>query len=464
MEKRTYNRILIVSVLLLSLAVGVTILPTAVNALPVGVRAQLPRAVQRIVATEIPNLPPPVAAAPVSAGGATAAIAIPGLEETPAPTATEEPTPTPTVAPTETPAAAAEAEVEPTATPAPTNTPAPTPTPTPSPTPTPLPTAARVEGLANIPQTFNNCGPANLTIVLNHLGDDRTQATVAEYLKPNAQDRNVSPWQISDYVNEFTALSSTVHSGGTMEMLKALIAAGFTPVIEKGADFEDGEGWYGHYLTLFAYDDAVEEFTAMDTYAIPWAPDGSTFSYDEIEENWRAFNYTFYVVYEPFREDEVFAIVGDTLLDELTMWQAVVARAEADIARNQEDPFAWFNLGTAWTEIGSLTGDAAAYEQGASAYDQARRIGLPGRMLWYQFRPYLAYFKLGRYQDVIDLAQATLNGPKEGGRWVEETYYWLGNALVGIADFDGAADAYTEALKVNENFYYAQWALDSLGG
>ncbi|HSM58843.1 MAG TPA: hypothetical protein VK879_22000, partial [Candidatus Sulfomarinibacteraceae bacterium] len=98
---------------------------------------------------------------------------------------------------------------------------------------------------------------------------------------------------------------------------------------------------------------------------------------------------------------------------------------------------------------------------GAAAFDEARSIGLPPRMLWYQFRPYMAYMKLGRYQDMLDLAESTLS--TLGGRNVEETYLYKGHALLFTEDVEGAVAAYEQALKLNENFYPAQWALDSLG-
>ncbi|MFN2134834.1 MAG: C39 family peptidase, partial [Candidatus Promineifilaceae bacterium] len=114
---------------------------------------------------------------------------------------------------------------------------APTATATPSPTPTPLPLPEShiIEGLVAVQQTFNNCGPANLTQVLNYYGDEITQADVAAYLKPNPEDRNVSPWQIADYVNEQTpGFNAIARSGGTLEMIKRFVAAGYPVVIEKG--------------------------------------------------------------------------------------------------------------------------------------------------------------------------------------------------------------------------------------
>jgi hypothetical protein len=135
--------------------------------------------------------------------------------------------------------------------------PATIPTSTPSPTATPLPTPsqASIEGLEIVSQGFNNCGPANLTINLNFYGSDTTQNEAAAILKPNREDRNVSPWQLSDYVNEHTALRSSVHSGGDLELIKRFVAAGFPIVIEKGYEPTEKDGWLGHYLTVFGYDD-----------------------------------------------------------------------------------------------------------------------------------------------------------------------------------------------------------------
>ena len=433
-----------------------------------GVSQSFRDALPASVAQRLPNFEPEAATAlPApradSADLSNELVAIPGVEDATAtpipPTATPIP-PTPTNTPT----TAATAAATETATPAPTNTPTPLP-PTPTPTATPLPVSFKIEGLQNIPQAFNNCGPANVSIVLNYHGNSVDQTVVAQTLKPNPNDRNVSPWQIAELIdggpsvaNEIEGLSIIVRSGGTEAMLKELITIGLPPVVERGIDFSDGEGWYGHYLTLFGYDDTTRTFDAMDTYAQPWAPNGEPFPYEDVLGLWQDFNYTFFVVYPDAREAEVLAIVGE--LDERTMWENSVARAREEIAADASDKFAWFNLGTSMTELGILTGEAAFYEEGANAFDEARKLNLPYRMLWYQHRPYMAYFKIGRLQDVIDLANATIE--TSGGRNVEETYLWLGHALSAVNDPAGAGEAYRESLNVNANFYPAQTALDWL--
>lgn len=366
--------------------------------------------------------------------------------------------PTNTPEPTDVPTQAAESAVEIEPTPAP-PTETPTSSPTFTPTPEPLPVSARLEGMGVIRQTFNNCGPANLTQVLNWHGSDISQTEVASYLKPNSEDRNVSPWQIVDYVNEQTLgqYKAAAFSGGTLHMIKQFIANDIPVVVEKGYELPES-GWWGHYLTIFGYDDKIETFYSQDSYLGPWDGSGREDSYEEIEGFWQQFNYTFYVVYTPDQEEIVQTIVGPEMIDPLSMWTAVANRAEAERQANPESAFAWFNLGTALTRLGELTGEQDYYVAGAQAFDEAREIGLPARMLWYQFRPYYAYNKVGRLQDVIDLADATL--ATQGGRNVEETYWHKGHALAGLGNVVAARDAYAQALEVNTNFYPAQLSLD----
>ena len=131
-----------------------------------------------------------------------------------------------------------------------------------------------------------------------------------------------------------------------------------------------------------------------------------------------------------------------------------------EIEVDPQNGFAWFNLGTNLTRLGEMTGEAAFYENGAAAFDQARLVGVPPRIVWYQFRPYIAYMKVGRFQEMIDLADTVLE--TQGGRNVEETYLYKGHALAFLGDGPGAIAAYEQALRLNENFYPAQWALDAI--
>lgn len=475
MSNRTKTIILLIAGLQLVLIVGLLALPNVVGAIPGRYRVWLQEnhsALSSItegvidqVAPVATALPAPVAGSgttvditsllaaapegdvPVVAGGSSSETD-PGVIVA-APVATSEPiieeiVPQPT-------AEIAEPTLEPTV----------APTPAPTATPEPLPAQAVISDMGIVKQSFNNCGPANLTQVLNWYGSAITQEDVAAYLKPNPEDRNVSPWQIADYVNEFMpGYQAIARSGGDLEMVKRFIAAGFPVVIEKGYELPES-GWWGHYLTIYGYDDDKQELYSQDSYLGPFDASGRTDSYEELTGYWQQFNDSFYVVYTPDQEAQVQAILGEDMYDDFKMWQKVAGMAEQETRDRPDDAFSWYNLGTALTRMGGLTGERRYYEGGAQAFDKAREIGLPPRMLWYQFQPYLAYLKLERYQDVIDLADATLD--TQGGRNVEETFWYKGHAQAYLGDVAGAIASYRQALTVNENFYPAQISLDSLG-
>jgi tetratricopeptide (TPR) repeat protein len=174
-------------------------------------------------------------------------------------------------------------------------------------------------------------------------------------------------------------------------------------------------------------------------------------------EFWRHFNYTFFVVYPPEEETAVHTIIGPDLLDPLTMWQRAAQQAQTDIANNPEDAFAWFNLGTNLTQLGYLTEEQAFFSNAAAAYDQARTLGLPWRMLWYQFGPYDAYLANGRTDDIFTLTDAMFSS--FGGQNVEETYYYRGRAKLQLGDTTGAREDFNTALQLNPTYTAAQRAL-----
>jgi tetratricopeptide (TPR) repeat protein len=124
-----------------------------------------------------------------------------------------------------------------------------------------------------------------------------------------------------------------------------------------------------------------------------------------------------------------------------------------DEARAQpQNAFAWFNIGTSMVKL-------ERYEEAAVAYDRARQLGLPFRMLWYQFGMFEAYYHTGRYDDVMALVNTNLTN---GAQYVEETYYWQGRAYAAQGQTQEAAAAYQRALLRNPRYSAAREALDAL--
>jgi tetratricopeptide (TPR) repeat protein len=120
-----------------------------------------------------------------------------------------------------------------------------------------------------------------------------------------------------------------------------------------------------------------------------------------------------------------------------------------ELEEDPEDPYAWFNLGT-----NLLYFDG--YGQAADAYDNALSIGLPWRFTRYQFGPYIAYFNQGRFDDLIELADATLYRTSKA----EESHLWRGWARYKKGDIAGAEDDFLAALEINPYYQDAQYALD----
>ncbi len=418
-------------------------LPRLVAALPGRVRQYVPEAVVERVTTPLP------AALPAPTG--TPAIALALAEPASGRLSPDERTPVPRRADdrpqtTQTPQAplATEAVVR-----------------GPSSVVPPLPPYARVAGLPIIPQKFNNCGPTNLTLVLNHFGIEVDQFDVAAVVRPNYEDRNVSPDELVEYVNASswpTPLRAAAYVGGDLDLLRRLLHAGLPVIIEKGLMPDEATGWMGHYLTLYGYDDITSHFLARDTYLGPWRGDGLA-SYRDTERYWEQFNNAFIVVYPPEREAEVAELLGPAFADPTAMWAAVAERARAAARLDVANPFVWFNLGASLTELAKL-GDPTLYEAAAAAYDQARLLGLPARMMWYRFGPYEAYLAVGRHADVAALAEATL--ASQGGRNVEETYLYQGRALAATGDAAGARAAFARAARLNPDSSTGRAALAEL--
>jgi tetratricopeptide (TPR) repeat protein len=272
-------------------------------------------------------------------------------------------------------------------------------------------------------------------------------------LKPHWDDKNVSPHEMADYARS-QGLSALVRVNGTAELLRRYVDAGIPVLVETWLDHDGG---MGHYRLVVGYDDAARQWLVYDSYISdgidPKGPyPGIRIPYGEMDRLWRAFNGTYVLVYDQARAAAAQQILGDEA-DDALMWQRSLERAQAEAAASPDDPLAWFNLGSSLAAQGR-------YAEAASAFDQARVIGLPWRMLWYQFEPFQAYYEAGRHTELLALADSVI---ATAGN-IEETFYWRGKALQALGDADGARQAYQRAAELNSNYAEAQQALAEFGG
>jgi tetratricopeptide (TPR) repeat protein len=322
----------------------------------------------------------------------------------------------------------------------------------------PIPASVQLDGIRQEYQTWNNCGPATLAMALSYWGWEGDQRPIAAFTKPNARDKNVMPYELTAYVEEKTAFEVVYRVGGEIELLKRFLAAELPVIVEKGFEGPDFAGWMGHYALVTGYDDSNRQFTLQDSY---YGPD-QVMGYEDLTSNWRAFNFTYLVVYPAERRAEVTAILGSQFDEGYNnRYAAQKAADEIYVLTGRDQFFAWFNRGTNLVQLQDYTGAAAAYDEAFALYPDIPEEERPWRMMWYQTGPYWAYYYTGRYQDVINLATTTLDAMSEPV--LEESFYWRALAREVLGDTQGAVKDLQSALKVHPGFEPALTELEQLG-
>lgn len=320
------------------------------------------------------------------------------------------------------------------------------PSPTAAPTLAPVPAQASLGGFRFEYQAINNCGPTTLAMALSFWGWEGNQNDIAALIRPVSRDKNVRWDELIYYVQTQAGwLDALFRVGGSVEGVQRLIANGYPVIIATGYTVK--QGWVGHYLLLSGYDDETQTFTLQDATGGP----DRVVPYADIDTEWQQFNRLYLVVFPLPDREKVLGLLGPEA-DEAANRQHALDTAQAETERAPENPYAWFNLGSNLNYFDR-------YAEAAQAFDQARTLGLPWRMMFYQFGPYRAYFNVGRYQDVVDVTTAALDARPD----LEENFYWRGWARYRLDDVPGAIDDFREALKVNPNFDDARASLEDLG-
>ncbi len=317
-------------------------------------------------------------------------------------------------------------------------------------TPQPLPTRVTLPAPAYELQDMNNCGPASLTMALRYYGWDGDQFDVSDIIKPIPQDRNVNPEEMIYYVRNYAGwLRAEYRVNGNLLLLKKLISAGYPVLIEETFHFDEpyypnDDLWAAHYMLLTAYDDEDGAFTGQDSYHGA----NQRIPYETLEEDWRPFNHVYLLIYLPDDEDEVALLLGDDWDEESNRLNALQVSQRATV-ENPESAFAWFNLGSNLLYF-------ERYAESANAYDQARSLGLPQRMMRYQFGPFIASFQDHRTEDLLALTKYALQRTPNS----EEALLWRGWGLYQQGDYEGAIAHWERALKHRPNYFDAEYALD----
>ena len=327
-------------------------------------------------------------------------------------------------------------------------------TPTPTLVPTPIPERVQLTPPAynetSDKQDWNNCGPATLALYLRYFGWKGDQFDISDVIKPTKDDRNVNVDELVYYVRTQSGwLNAEFRVGGDLDTLKKLLAAGFPVMIEETFKTDrqywpDDDLWAGHYLLVTGYDDATQQFTVHDSEIGP----NQKIPYAELDKNWQSFNRVYMMSFPAEMQSTLESVLSENW-DVETNRQNTLKASEQETISDPENSFAWFNYGTNLTYF-------ERYNDAATAYDTARTIGLPGRMLRYQFGPFISYFHSMRTDDLMALTKFALGITRTS----EEAMLWRGWGFYRQGNKEDALNLFRAALKIQPEYQDAFYAID----
>jgi len=316
----------------------------------------------------------------------------------------------------------------------------PLPTPTTSLTLLPPPESKILPGGTHTFQTFNNCGPASLSMALSYYGIGATQLQLGSELRPfqnpqgNNDDKSVTLAELAGRGQEYGFIAYH-RPAGDSEMVKLFIA--YDILVITRTWLKPGED-IGHYRVIKGYDQTTGEFIQDDSLQ----GKDLRYSYQRYNELWEAFNYEFLVFVPEDKKAIAEAILGDKL-DPQNAWQLALTQADTQLQTNPNNIYAGFNRSVALYHLGRDQESIAAYEQVANK--------LPSRMLWYQIEPLLAYYQLGDTDRVMSMSQQILTNQN---RAFSELQYLRGMIFRKNNQETQAQEAFSAAQRYNTTPYW----------
>ncbi|MBA3724352.1 MAG: C39 family peptidase [Candidatus Levybacteria bacterium] len=299
-----------------------------------------------------------------------------------------------------------------------------------------------------ISQTYNNCGPAAMSMLFSTYNLQVSQGELASIMRPyntplgGDDDKSVFPDEFVATAKDY-GFESLYRPNGDINLLKQLVANDIPVVIRTWLN--PGED-VGHYRIIRGYDDTSKVFIQDDSYQ----GKGLVYSYEDVVSMWKPFNYSYILVYPKEKKAVVEAILGEDI-DRETAYRNALTRANSELKKDKNDFYAEFNRSTAFYHLGDT-------KNAVMSYDKAKDR-LPDRILWYQYEPLYAYQKEERYDRVFQIAEGILNN---GNRAYSELYQMRGEIYLDRGEVESARKEFELALRYNVNFEPAKKALEKI--
>jgi tetratricopeptide (TPR) repeat protein len=292
-----------------------------------------------------------------------------------------------------------------------------------------LPQRKILSGGKQVYQTFNNCGPASLSMALSYYKINVSQAELGNQLRPYQNQKGDNDDKAVTF-NEMAAKAEEydfqVYSrpAGDIEMIQKFIGLDI-PVVVKTWLKPDED--IGHFRIIKGYDRNKNILIQDDSYQ----GKNIAYSYQEFNNLWQAFSNEFLVLVPKEKIEKAELVLGP-LVDKSYAWQKVFDSADSR-----------FNQLRANYYLGN-------YQQAVDIFEEIKN-DLPRRMLWYQIEPILAYYQLGEYNRVLELTEDIFDSQN---RAFSELHYLRAKIFEKRGEADKADEEYRLADVYNSSDYW----------
>jgi tetratricopeptide (TPR) repeat protein len=310
-----------------------------------------------------------------------------------------------------------------------------------------IPTSHVIAQQTHIYQSFNNCGPASLSMLFSYNGMTVSQEELGQKLRPyqNAagidDDKSVTIEELATEA-ESHGLKAYHRRNGSLHILKQLIANDIPVLVRTWLNPDED---IGHYRIVRGFNDTTQKLLQDDSYQ----GDNLEYDYEIFEAMWQPFNYEYMVIVVENKSQLITTILKENA-NEKVAWENALQRAEKE-SKTATSVYPVFNKVVALTHVGRYDEAVAAFE--------AIEASLPPRMLWYQIEPIEAYLQTKQYDKVFAMTNHILNNNNRG---YAELYILQGNAHQALGDMASARTAYENAVFYNEQLQAAHQALATL--
>ncbi len=300
----------------------------------------------------------------------------------------------------------------------------------------------------HIYQTFNNCGPASLSMALSYYDIHVSQDILGKALRPyqNSQgindDKSVTLSELAVKSRDYSLIPYH-RPGGTIPILKQFIAHDI-PVITRTLLHPSDD--IGHFRVIKGYDDKTEEIIQDDSMQ----GHDIRYSYQDFNAIWKAFGYEYLVLIPNDKAEIAKVMLGDSY-DEQKAWKQAVTYYNDMLQQSPDDVSTVFNASVAYYHVGNYSKSIELFESVSTR--------LPEKALWYQIEPIQAYAKLSDKQKLFEITDSILNNQN---RAFSELYLLRGDLLVKEGDMIAAKQEYEKAILYNTSLIEATKKLESL--